>query len=57
MLMIVRLLLVCATLTAVGCGQKGPLFLPGEPGEMRQVTPTTQPADDEEDGGSTGGQR
>ncbi len=62
MLMIVRLMLVCATLIAVtGCGQKGPLFLPGSPAEVQRITPNTEPADneeeDDEDEGSTGGQR
>lgn len=60
MLMIVRLLLVCfALIAASGCGQKGPLFLPGDPGEMQQVTPSADPEDetDEEREERIGGQR
>ena len=60
MLMIVRLLLVCFTLIAAsGCGQKGPLFLPGDPGEIQRVTPSADPEDDEDEerDGRTGGQR
>ena len=62
MLMIVRLLLVCATLIAItGCGQKGPLFLPGDPGEVQRMGPATEPSeneeDEEEDEDSTGSQR
>ena len=61
MLKIVRLMLVCATLVAAaGCGQKGPLFLPGTPSDMRQVNPPSEPAgneeDEEEDEDSPGGQ-
>ena len=29
--------LVLAYLFLAGCGQKGPLFLPGDPSEVRQV--------------------
>ena len=36
-------------LAATGCGQKGPLFLPGTPSDMRQVNPPSEPAGDEED--------
>lgn len=64
MLKIAQLLLACASLAAAaGCGQKGPLFLPGTPNEMRQVTPPSHPAgdeaedEDEEDEGSTGDRR
>lgn len=35
----------------VGCGQKGPLFLPGNPSQMRPQPPETEEpaADDDED--------
>ncbi|HEX7060816.1 MAG TPA: hypothetical protein VF200_02545 [Woeseiaceae bacterium] len=31
--------LLCLLLAAAGCGQKGPLFLPGDPSEGRIVLP------------------
>lgn len=31
--------LLCLFLAAAGCGQKGPLFLPGDPNEGRIVLP------------------
>ncbi len=38
-------------LFAAGCGQKGPLYLPGNPSEIRSEVPRQDPADreDEED--------
>lgn len=38
-------------LFAVGCGQKGPLYLPGNPSEIRSEVPPQNQADreDEED--------
>jgi len=39
-----------------GCGQKGPLYLPGDPSEIRSTVPRqqpveqTEPAEDDEDG-------
>ena len=60
MSMFIRLMLACAMLIAVsGCGQKGPLFLPGSPNEMRQVSPPAEPAgneEEDEDEDSDGGQ-
>ena len=39
------------SLVLAGCGQKGPLFLPGNPSEIRSVPPTesTERTDEEED--------
>ena len=57
--MILRPMLACAMLfAATGCGQKGPLFLPGTPNEMRQVSPPSEPAgneEEDEDEDSSGG--
>ena len=40
---------LCALLAAAGCGQKGPLYLPGDPSEGRIVLPTEElPAGSEE---------
>lgn len=51
---VVLVLLSLACLAA--CGQKGPLFLPGDPNEIRSTVPLQQPAgqpgeseDDEDD--------
>lgn len=41
-----------ALLFAAGCGQKGPLYLPGDPSEIKMDIPPqdqTQTAEDEED--------
>ncbi len=50
---VVRLALVAALLAAAGCGQKGPLYLPGDPSAVRQPVPdtnaTTVPADEDEE--------
>ena len=32
-----------------GCGQSGPLYLPGDPSEIRNAPPPAENADDEED--------
>ncbi len=32
-----------------GCGQKGPLYLPGNPSEVRADPGAAQPAEEEED--------
>jgi predicted small lipoprotein YifL len=42
---------LCGLLLAAGCGQKGPLYLPGDPNEGRIVIPTPeqeQGADEDE---------
>ncbi len=36
-------------LFAAGCGQKGPLFLPGDPNEGRTVIPGLEQAQEEEE--------
>ena len=49
-------ILVISAPLVTGCGQKGPLFLPGDPSAIRSTTPVTAPAggtetdeDDEDD--------
>ena len=49
-----RLIILLAALGGVsvftGCGQSGPLYLPGDPSEVRQVPqPAEQEAEDEEE--------
>lgn len=39
----------------VGCGQSGPLYLPGDPSEIRQAPKPAESADDEEDDGGNDG--
>jgi predicted small lipoprotein YifL len=36
-------------LLATACGQRGPLYLPGDPDEGRVVIPGTEPAQEEEE--------
>ena len=40
-------------LNVAGCGQKGALFLPGDPSEMQSITPAAEPGIDEADGQAT----
>jgi predicted small lipoprotein YifL len=44
-------MLLLAVLLVSGCGQKGPLFLPGNPSEMQTEVPAKDPqqVDEEED--------
>jgi predicted small lipoprotein YifL len=49
-----RLILLFAALTGItlftGCGQSGPLYLPGDPSEVRQAPQPAEPeAEDEEE--------
>lgn len=49
-----KLLLVCLTallsvITITACGQKGPLFLPGNPSEVQSQVPRQDQPQDEED--------
>ena len=50
-----RLLFLLAAIggisAATGCGQSGPLYLPGDPSEVRQVSPPVEqePEDAEEE--------
>jgi predicted small lipoprotein YifL len=44
-------LLLSATWLAAACGQKGPLYLPGNPSEIKTEVPAAESqADDEEEG-------
>jgi predicted small lipoprotein YifL len=43
------MLFLLTLLFVAGCGQKGPLFLPGDPSQVRTTTPQQQPADDNDD--------
>lgn len=47
------ILLLAAAMALSGCGQKGPLFLPGDPDALRTTTPNRAPVqqqqEDEED--------
>jgi predicted small lipoprotein YifL len=47
-----RLILLIAAIsgfTLFGCGQSGPLYLPGDPSEIRNAPQPVQNADEEED--------
>lgn len=44
-----RLALVLGLLFAAGCGQKGPLYLPGDPSLMKTDVPTQDQSQTEED--------
>ncbi len=49
-----KLLLVCLTallsvITITACGQKGPLFLPGNPSEIQSQVPRQEQPQNEED--------
>lgn len=47
-----RLILLIAAIAGFalsGCGQSGPLYLPGDPSEIRDAPRPVQNADDEED--------
>ena len=38
---ILRVAALAAVILAAGCGQKGPLYLPGNPSEVKREVPTT----------------
>lgn len=40
---------ITALLAVAGCGQKGPLYLPGNTSTIRTTVPQQQPADDEDE--------
>lgn len=47
--------MLLAVLLCAGCGQKGPLYLPGDPSEVRTEIPEIEreelpPAEDDDDG-------
>jgi predicted small lipoprotein YifL len=47
-----RLILLIAAISGFalfGCGQSGPLYLPGDPSEIRDAPRPVQDADEEED--------
>ncbi len=47
-----RLILLIAAIsgfTLFGCGQSGPLYLPGDPSEIRNAPQPVQNADEEDD--------
>ena len=48
-----RLLLLLAAFAGIafftGCGQSGPLYLPGDPSEVRKVPQPVEEEDDEEE--------
>jgi predicted small lipoprotein YifL len=46
---IILLVAAISCLTLPGCGQSGPLYLPGDPSEIRNAPPPVESADDEED--------
>jgi predicted small lipoprotein YifL len=41
-------MLLLAALLVSGCGQKGPLFLPGNPSEMQTEVPAKDPQQEDE---------
>lgn len=43
------LTLLLALLFAAGCGQKGPLYLPGDPSEIKTDVPRQEQSETEED--------
>jgi predicted small lipoprotein YifL len=48
----IRLILLIAAISCfslVGCGQSGPLYLPGDPSEIRNAPQQLEDAEEEED--------
>lgn len=45
---------LCLLFAAVGCGQKGPLYLPGDPSEGRIVLPEVLGGESQENAGDDG---
>ena len=43
-----QLLIVLCSLVAAGCGQKGPLYLPGDPSAIKTQVPAPQQSQQEE---------
>ena len=43
-----RLLALCATLVLFGCGQSGPLYIPGEPSRIQNPPPPAEESTDDE---------
>ena len=46
---LILLLAAISCISLVGCGQSGPLYLPGDPSEIRDVPRPVENADEEED--------
>jgi len=46
---LILILVAFSVFALVGCGQSGPLYLPGDPSEIRQAPKPVESADDEED--------
>ncbi len=47
-----RLILLIAAISCIalfGCGQSGPLYLPGDPSQIREAPQPVQGADEDED--------
>ena len=44
---------LASLLLVTACGQKGPLFLPGDPSEVRAIPPQQQPADEDDEDDDT----
>ena len=45
----------CAILfTVAGCGQSGPLYIPGDPSRIEQPPPTAEEPTEEEEAGQNG---
>jgi predicted small lipoprotein YifL len=51
------LLLLCLAGAIAGCGQSGPLYLPGSPSEMTTLPPAPEEATDEEEDDADDGDR
>lgn len=48
--------LLCLFLAAAGCGQKGPLFLPGDPNQGRIVLPGELGGEEQDEGAEAPGE-
>lgn len=49
------LAVLCAILfMAAGCGQSGPLYIPGDPSRIEQPPPTAEEPTEEEEAGQNG---
>ena len=52
---LILFLVAFSSFALFGCGQSGPLYLPGDPSEIRQAPKPVENADDEEDENGNGG--
>jgi predicted small lipoprotein YifL len=46
---LILLIVAISCFALFGCGQSGPLYLPGDPSEIRDAPKPVETADDEED--------